>query len=52
MDAARGIHPLVGVYAKQGLERQDIVRFLLGFRPKEEGGICYASVIGKLDRLK
>ncbi|WP_146770310.1 hypothetical protein [Mesorhizobium hawassense] len=47
-----GIHPLAGVYAKQGLERQDIVRFLPGFRPKEEGRNCCASAGQDLDRLK
>ncbi|WP_181178654.1 hypothetical protein [Mesorhizobium sp. B4-1-3] len=52
MDTALGFHPLVGVYAKQGLERQDIVRFLPGFRPKEEGSKRYARASRGLDRLK
>jgi hypothetical protein len=52
MHAADGIHPLAGVYAKQGLERQDIVRFLPGFRPKEEAGNHCASAGLGLDRLK
>jgi hypothetical protein len=52
MSAAHGIHPLAGVYAKQGLERQDIVRFLPGFRPKEEGRNRCASASLELDRLK
>ncbi|WP_156913536.1 hypothetical protein [Mesorhizobium sp. WSM3224] len=52
MNAARGIHPLAGVYAKQGSERQDIVRFLPGFRPKEENGDICAGAGPELDRLK
>jgi hypothetical protein len=52
MNASHGIHPLAGVYAKQGSERQDIVRFLPGFRPKEEGGNSCASAGPELDRLK
>ncbi|WP_167524469.1 MULTISPECIES: hypothetical protein [unclassified Mesorhizobium] len=52
MNAVRGIHPLAAVYAKQGLERQDIVRFLPGFRPKDEDGDSSAGVAERLDRLK
>jgi hypothetical protein len=52
MHAAHGIHPLVGLYAKQGLERQDIVRFLPGFRPKDEGGDSPVGAAPGLDRLK
>ncbi|RWA62198.1 hypothetical protein [Mesorhizobium sp.] len=47
-----GIHPLAGLYAKQGWERQDIVRFLPGFRPKGEGDGKPAGVTVLLDRLK
>ncbi|RUW31415.1 MULTISPECIES: hypothetical protein [unclassified Mesorhizobium] len=41
-----------GVYAKQGLERQDIVRFLPCFHPKDEDGDSPAGAIVALDRLK
>ncbi|MDX8446626.1 hypothetical protein [Mesorhizobium captivum] len=52
MNAAHGIQPLAAVYAKQGSERQDIVRFLPGFRPKDEGGDSPVRVTVFLDRLK
>ncbi|WFP74419.1 hypothetical protein [Mesorhizobium sp. WSM4906] len=52
MKAAHGIHPLAAVYAKQGSERQDIVRFLPGFRPKVEDGRILSPPAFELDRLK
>ncbi|WP_167484041.1 hypothetical protein [Mesorhizobium tamadayense] len=52
MNAAHGIQPLAAVYAKQGPERQDIVRFLPGFRPKDENSDSPAGATVLLDRLK
>jgi hypothetical protein len=51
-DSARGIHLFASVYAKQGRERQDIVRFLPGFRPKDGGPDETAGEAPDLDRLK
>jgi hypothetical protein len=47
-----GFRPFVAVYAKQGSERQDIVRFLPGFRPKGADGGTPAGAAVLLDRLK
>ncbi|MER9998209.1 hypothetical protein NKJ90_05125 [Mesorhizobium sp. M0051] len=50
-DSAHGIRLFAAVYAKQGCERQDIVRFLPGFRPKVESGAILIGAITELDRL-
>ncbi|UCI05958.1 hypothetical protein [Mesorhizobium sp. B1-1-8] len=50
--AKSGFRLFAAVYAKQGSERQDIVRFLPGFRQK---GVCASVAVGvavRLDRLK
>ncbi|TPK18131.1 hypothetical protein [Mesorhizobium sp. B2-5-7] len=51
-DSARGIRLFASVYAKQGRERQDIVRFLPGFRPKDKNRDGGAERAFDLDRLK
>ncbi|WP_152536039.1 hypothetical protein [Mesorhizobium loti] len=47
-----GIRLFAAVYAKQGCERQDIVRFLPGFRPKDKNRHSPAGMGLDLDRLK
>ncbi|TRC92249.1 hypothetical protein FJV76_14850 [Mesorhizobium sp. WSM4303] len=49
---AGGIRSFAAVYAKQGLERQDIVRFLPGFQPKGLGQNISVTDALLLDRLK
>jgi hypothetical protein len=51
-ESAHGIHLFASVYAKQGSERQDIVRFLPGFRPKDKSRDDPAGTVLHLDRLK
>jgi hypothetical protein len=51
-DPPSGIRPFAAAYAKQGSERQDIVRFLPGFRPKVIDGGATADAAVLLDRLK
>jgi hypothetical protein len=51
-ESAHGIHLFASVYAKQGSERQDIVQFLPGFRPKDKAATTMPAWAFHLDRLK
>jgi hypothetical protein len=51
-DAASRNPSFAAVYAKQGSERQDIVRFLPGFQSKGLGHGAPGNGVAFLDRLK